>query len=246
MPDRESVHLKNGTYYAKIVCITNGELVVHTSAVASQLTHEVHADLFFFFFLLRLSDMPSKTATGTIAIQVEDFNDNCPVLTSTTLTRCHRDNFIYVTAKDEDNFPNSVPFEFTVIEEKSKGKWVVEPLNGKLIGSLNIRYGHPGAGRALKESPTCAETSIILRDHAKLWPGTYQVAVDVKDQQGKSCGDVQMMDVVVCTCHEDSNTCKPRAEKKTNISVSGILLLLLGLLLLLRESSTLTSPTRTC
>lgn len=145
MPDRESKHLNNGTYIAKIVCITNGELVAHMSAVASQPTHEVHADL---FFRPRLSDMPSKTATGTIAIQVEDFNDNCPTLTSTTMTRCHRDNFIYVTAKDEDNFPNSAPFDFTVIDEKGKGKWVVEPLNGKLIGSLNIRYGHPGGGCA--------------------------------------------------------------------------------------------------
>lgn len=143
MPDRESKYLKNGTYYAEILCITNGEWVVHTSR--PKLTREVHADL---FILPRLSDMPSKTATGTIAIQVEDFNDNCPMLTSTTMTRCHRDNFIYVTAQDEDNFPNSVPFDFAVIEEKSKGEWVVEPLNGKLIGSLNIRYGHPGAGRA--------------------------------------------------------------------------------------------------
>lgn len=83
--------------------------------------------------------MPSKTATGTIAIQVEDFNDHCPTLTSTTETMCHWDNFVYVTAKDEDDFPNSAPFDFTVIEESSKGKWVVEPLNGRFDGSGNIR-----------------------------------------------------------------------------------------------------------
>uniref|UniRef100_A0A674MY22 Desmoglein-2-like n=1 Tax=Takifugu rubripes TaxID=31033 RepID=A0A674MY22_TAKRU len=173
MPDRESKYLKNGTYYAEIICITN--------------------------------DMPSKTATGTIAIQVEDFNDHCPTLTSTTETMCHWDNFVYVTAKDEDDFPNSAPFDFTVIEESSKGKWVVEPLN---------------------------ESTIILREQEKLWPGIYQVAVEVKDQQGKSCGDVQM-DVVVCTCHEDSRTCVPRSATSSNFSTSGILLLLLGLLLLL-------------
>lgn len=28
MPDRESKFLKNGTYYAEIICITNGEFIV--------------------------------------------------------------------------------------------------------------------------------------------------------------------------------------------------------------------------
>lgn len=77
-----------------------------------------------------LAEVPSKTATGTIAIQVEDFNDHCPTLTSTTHTMCYEDNFIYVTAIDKDEFPNSAPFEFTVVEGTS---WNVEPLNGKVI-----------------------------------------------------------------------------------------------------------------
>lgn len=36
MPDRESKFLKNGTYYAEVICITNGEFIEHMSA---QLTH---------------------------------------------------------------------------------------------------------------------------------------------------------------------------------------------------------------
>lgn len=75
--------------------------------------------------------MPAKTATGTIAIQVEDFNDHCPKLTTTTHTMCLEDNVIYATAVDEDAFPNSAPFEFTVIQGDDKGKWTVEHLNGK-------------------------------------------------------------------------------------------------------------------
>uniref|UniRef100_A0A7N5ZWY6 Cadherin domain-containing protein n=1 Tax=Anabas testudineus TaxID=64144 RepID=A0A7N5ZWY6_ANATE len=174
LPDRESKFLINGTYYAKIICIT--------------------------------TDMPAKTATGTIAIQVEDFNDHCPKLTTTTHTMCLEDNVIYATAVDEDAFPNSAPFEFTVIQGDDKGKWTVEHLN---------------------------ETTAILRDQANLWPGTYKVAVEVKDQQGKSCADVQMMDVVVCTCHEDTKACLSRSTSTKVFGTAGILLLLLGMLLLL-------------
>ncbi|XP_031711123.1 desmoglein-2-like isoform X1 [Anarrhichthys ocellatus] len=174
LPDRESKFLINGTYYAKIICISN--------------------------------ESPSKTATGTIAIQVEDFNDHCPTLTATSHTMCLEDNVIYVTAVDEDEFPNSAPFEFTVIEGSKKGKWTVEHLN---------------------------ETTVILRDQANLWPGTYKVAVEVKDQQGKSCDDVQMMDVIVCNCDASTKSCRSRTTKTAGFGASGILLLLLGLLLLL-------------
>lgn len=38
----------------------------------------LHESMFFFCF----KDMPTKTATGTIAVNVEDTNDNCPRLTS--------------------------------------------------------------------------------------------------------------------------------------------------------------------
>lgn len=79
-----------------------------------------------------ISDNPSKTATGTIAIQVEDFNDHCPTLIATTQTMCLEDKVIYVTAVDQDEFPNSAPFEFTVIGGSSDGKWTVESLNGKI------------------------------------------------------------------------------------------------------------------
>uniref|UniRef100_A0A668AI05 Desmoglein 2 n=1 Tax=Myripristis murdjan TaxID=586833 RepID=A0A668AI05_9TELE len=174
LPDRESKFLINGTYFAKIICITN--------------------------------ELPSKTATGTIAIQVEDFNDHCPTLTTTTQTMCDGDNVVYVTAIDQDEFPNSAPFHFSVINEKSDGKWTVEHLN---------------------------DTTAILRDHANLWPGTYKVAVEIRDQQGKSCANVQEMDVIVCTCHEDTKTCVARKTSSSSFGASGILLLLLGLLLLL-------------
>uniref|UniRef100_A0A672G470 Desmoglein-2-like n=1 Tax=Salarias fasciatus TaxID=181472 RepID=A0A672G470_SALFA len=174
VPDRESKYLKNGTYYAEIICISD--------------------------------DKPSKTATGTIAIQVEDFNDNCPTLTATTQTMCLDDNVIYVTAVDEDLFPNSYPFEFSVVSSSSSGKWMVEPLNA---------------------------TTVILRDQANLWPGHYKVMVEIKDQQGKVCAEDQIIDLTVCTCHEVTRTCSARNVSTAGLGAAGILLLLLGLLLLL-------------
>lgn len=64
---------------------------------------------------------------------MEDFNDHCPELTTKTQNMCFDDTFIYVTAVDKDEFPNSAPFQFTVIGDNEQ-KWTVEPLNGKLGG----------------------------------------------------------------------------------------------------------------
>uniref|UniRef100_A0A3B3UQS8 Desmoglein-2-like n=1 Tax=Poecilia latipinna TaxID=48699 RepID=A0A3B3UQS8_9TELE len=172
-PDRESIYLVNGTYYAKIICISD--------------------------------DIPAKTATGTIAIQVEDHNDHCPQLTSTAQTACYGENAIYVTAKDEDMYPNGQPFTFNVIDD-NKGKWTLEPFN---------------------------ETTVILRNQGKLWPGNYKVTLNVKDQQGKSCNDLQQLDITVCTCEGNTKACNLRSKSNVKFGPGGILLLLLGLLLLL-------------
>ncbi|GLD67701.1 desmoglein-2-like protein, partial [Lates japonicus] len=98
IPDRESPFLVNGTYMAKVLCISE--------------------------------DMPGKTSTGTVAIQVEDFNDHCPKLTSGIQTMCTTDNAVIVNAKDEDAFPNGPPFHFSIVSEGTEGKWHVEHLNG--------------------------------------------------------------------------------------------------------------------
>uniref|UniRef100_A0A3B4AZD5 Cadherin domain-containing protein n=1 Tax=Periophthalmus magnuspinnatus TaxID=409849 RepID=A0A3B4AZD5_9GOBI len=64
--------------------------------------------------------MPAKTVTGTLAIQVEDFNDHCPTLTSPVQTLCLSDDAVLVTAHDEDAFPNGPPFHFTIIPEHTQ------------------------------------------------------------------------------------------------------------------------------
>lgn len=83
----------------------------------------------------------------------------------------------------------------------------------------------------------CSGTTVILRDQARLWPGKYKVVMEIKDQQGKSCGDVQVLDLMVCTCIKGAKSCVSRSTSGAVFGASGVLLLLLGLLLLLCEYS---------
>ncbi|XP_060773614.1 desmoglein-2.1-like [Neoarius graeffei] len=152
-------------------------------------------------------DMPSKTATGTVAIQVEDFNDHCPTLPDPKQTMCTTQEVLYVTAEDKDDFPNAGPFTFTVLPEGTDGKWSVEHLN---------------------------DTTAMLKPQDAPWPGLLQVTLEVRDQQGMSCPDKQVLKVTVCTC-DKSATCGPTAVqgKSSELGSAGIGLLILGLLMLL-------------
>ncbi|XP_051553435.1 desmoglein-2-like protein [Myxocyprinus asiaticus] len=154
-------------------------------------------------------DYPAKTATGTIAIQVEDFNDHCPILSSASQTLCYKEHVLYITAVDRDHFPNAAPFEFKVNTKSTLQSWSVEHLN---------------------------DTTAILRSHEMLWPGQYRVFVEVRDQQGKFCAG-QVLQVDVCTC-DVTKVCLRERETRFGASgvllmLLGLLLLLLVPLLLI-------------
>ncbi|XP_067274613.1 desmoglein-2.1-like [Pseudorasbora parva] len=154
-------------------------------------------------------DWPSKTATGTIAIQVEDFNDHCPTLLSKVLRHCTDKDAVLVTAVDEDAPPNGAPFTFNVVPEGTKGKWSIEHLN---------------------------DTTAIFRTQEKMWPGEHELTVDVKDQQGLGCPEPQKIVVEVCTCTDRgacARTVAGTLKKGSTFGPAGICLLFLGLLPLL-------------
>ncbi|KAL6486226.1 hypothetical protein MHYP_G00056180 [Metynnis hypsauchen] len=177
IPDRESPYVVNGTYYAKILCITD--------------------------------DMPSLTATGTIALEVEDVNDNCPTLLSTLQHVCSDVPEVNVIAVDADAHPNGAPLQFLLIPEETTGKWNVK-----------------------KKSDEAA----VLVPQESLWPGSYKVTMEIKDQQGLACPDKQVLQIEVCTCSEEG-TCSHSRTAKTAATASfgtlGICFLLLGFLILL-------------
>lgn len=80
---------------------------------------------------LYILELPAQTSTGTIALQVEDLNDNCPKLLDNVQTVCSDTRAVNVTAEDNDFYPNGAPLEFSLIQEKTKGKWNLQRINGK-------------------------------------------------------------------------------------------------------------------
>uniref|UniRef100_A0A672T6X3 Cadherin domain-containing protein n=1 Tax=Sinocyclocheilus grahami TaxID=75366 RepID=A0A672T6X3_SINGR len=170
VPDRESPFVVNGTYYAKILCITD----------------ELH----------------SQTSTGTIALQVEDLNDNCPKLLNNVQTVCSDTRVVNVTAEDEDSDPNGAPLEFRLIQEKTKGKW-------------NL-------------------ASLLAEDD--LWPGFYEVTMEIRDKQGLVCPDEKVLRLEVCTCSEGTFCVSKMAAILTtlaNFGAAGNSFLILGFLCLI-------------
>ncbi|KAJ7395330.1 desmoglein-2 isoform X1 [Pitangus sulphuratus] len=77
------------------------------------------------------TDVPKKTITGTVVIQVQDENDNCPVIVNPVQTVCSDAKLVDVTANDLDSYPNSDPFSFTVIDEPegTAKKWIIASRN---------------------------------------------------------------------------------------------------------------------
>ncbi|KAK2908364.1 hypothetical protein Q8A73_009437 [Channa argus] len=120
-------------------------------------------------------DMPSKTATGTIAIQVNDSNDHCPTLTTVHSSLCSHEKTVYVTGFDKDVSPNAAPFTFRIIPDGTRGSWDIEVIN---------------------------DTSAALHSQEALWPGSYELQVAVLDAQGLSCPTNEVFIVDVCTCSE--------------------------------------------
>ncbi|KAG9348066.1 hypothetical protein JZ751_004091 [Albula glossodonta] len=81
------------------------------------------------------------------------------------------------------------------------------------------------------------DTSAILRAHENLWPGPYEVTLEITDQQGHACPDRQVMKVEVCTC-DKNQVCGTRGGSGGDspgavFGAPGIGLLFLGLLTLL-------------
>lgn len=87
------------------------------------------------------------------------------------------------------------------------------------------------------------ETTAALHSHEALWPGVYDVLVQVADEQGLACPDKEVFRVEVCTCPEGGD-CRSRLmgyaqTPSSQLSAPAISLLLTAALLLLRGWSSL-------
>uniref|UniRef100_A0A8C6ZCJ8 Desmoglein 2 n=1 Tax=Nothoprocta perdicaria TaxID=30464 RepID=A0A8C6ZCJ8_NOTPE len=158
-------------------------------------------------YTITVMDYPKKTVTGTVLLQVEDANDNCPIIVDPVRTVCSDTKSIDVTATDLDSYPNSAPFSFTLIEQEgTTNEW--------MIGSRN-------------------DTSIQLIPQ-NLKTGKTEVPMLIQDHQGFSCTQKQSLQLSVCTCSRDSSIPVCAAERQSaGLGPGAIALIILAILLLL-------------
>ncbi|XP_072568951.1 desmoglein-2.1-like isoform X2 [Paramormyrops kingsleyae] len=154
-----------------------------------------------------MKDFPYKTATGTIAIEVQDSNDHCPHITSSHQLLCSDVQAVTVTAVDEDSDPNAAPFGFTLVAQNPSDQWKLETFN---------------------------DTAAVLKPNCKLESGSSKITLVIKDHQGLACSDNQVLNLDVCTCTEDS-VCGGRALRGSSISFGSAAIgaMLLGIILIL-------------
>ncbi|XP_055077211.1 uncharacterized protein LOC117394136 isoform X3 [Periophthalmus magnuspinnatus] len=138
-------------------------------------------------------DMPSKTATGTIAIKVTDSNDHCPKLDTVSESICADAKTVYVSATDGDVDPNGPPFTFQIVTENTRGLWEVEILS---------------------------DTTAAIHSQETLWRGAYGIEVAVYDAKGKACPTPEVFTVDVCDCEgTDYADCSVKAATSDNRSM---------------------------
>uniref|UniRef100_UPI00398F468C desmoglein-2-like n=1 Tax=Pristiophorus japonicus TaxID=55135 RepID=UPI00398F468C len=151
-----------------------------------------------------------RTATGTVVIQVDDENDNIPIIKNLQPCMCDKAKSLTITAFDADSYPNSAPYQFKLDNEPDiQKKWKI-----------------------LRKD----DTSIKLQPIKDLWPDTFTVPIKVEDNQGS--GKVQNVEVKVIECTGNDLTCSGEkipliGSSKTGLGSAAGGLMALGALLLL-------------
>uniref|UniRef100_A0A3Q2E734 Desmoglein-2-like n=1 Tax=Cyprinodon variegatus TaxID=28743 RepID=A0A3Q2E734_CYPVA len=143
-------------------------------------------------------DMPAKTSTGTIAIQVD--SGDCPTLPRKSLSMCTSKNFVIVNADVENALYSSPPFDFTIDPSETKGSWQVEWYN---------------------------DTAAIVKPKQNLPPGVYEVTLMVKDQHGQTCLDPQKIYIIICQTRKvDANPVSKLGNAGLGVLLLGLMLLI--------------------
>ncbi|GLD73414.1 protocadherin Fat 4-like protein [Lates japonicus] len=154
-------------------------------------------------------DVPA-TGTGTLIIQLEDVNDNAPIIEERVIKVCNKESapqLLSVTDKDGPGF--AAPYTVS-LEGMSKTNWTAR---------MNA-----------------TQTGIILKLATELASGDYTVVLRVRDTQGLEQDNT--VQATVCDCKGEEVSCQGRIAGGTGLPVilgilGGILLLLMLVLLLL-------------
>ncbi|KAG8516767.1 Desmoglein-2, partial [Galemys pyrenaicus] len=152
-------------------------------------------------------DHPRKTITGTIAINVEDINDNCPTLVNPVQNICDDTQYVNVTAVDLDGPQYSAPFSFSVID-KPPGiaeQWKI------------VHY----------------ESTSVLLQQKELKLGRSKIQFLISDSKDFSCPEKQVLQLTVCKCLDGSGCVEALHDNFVGLGPAAIALMILALLLLL-------------
>ncbi|XP_048858554.1 desmoglein-4-like [Brienomyrus brachyistius] len=212
--DGDSGTVAKNIWYAKdydpeqLLSINETTAEVKLNKVPDQKSKYVKDGTYYAKVIGVMKDFPFKTATGTIAIEVQDSNENCPHITSSHQVLCSDVQAVTVTAVNENDDPNAAPFGFTLVAQNPSDQWELESFN---------------------------DTAAVLKPTRKLESGSSMITLVIKDRQGLACSDNQVLNLDVCTCTEDS-VCEGRALspsfKSFGSSAIGIMILAIFLLLL--------------
>uniref|UniRef100_A0A4W3J7X1 Cadherin-1 n=1 Tax=Callorhinchus milii TaxID=7868 RepID=A0A4W3J7X1_CALMI len=126
---------------------------------------------------------PSATGTGTLLLELEDINDNGPVVDAPVYELCNKNpEPMNVTIIDKDIPPNTYPYYVEAVHGAEKN-WTVEKVDGK-------------------------ENHLMIRLNKELEAGSYEVSLKVTDSGHPSISQVTGLAVKVCNCRSDG-TCEP-------------------------------------
>lgn len=176
--DRESLNVKDGKYKALILALDNAD----PPATGTD---------------------PPATGTGTLIIELQDVNDNIPVINERNIKLCNRESApVLFTITDPDGPPFAGPFRVEPQQDTSKN-WSI------FINDT----GH----------------YLSLKPQSQLEQGEYNVVLRVADQEGKS--QESTIQASVCDCKGEAFQCLDK--QVAGIPLSGVLGVLGGILLLL-------------
>ncbi|XP_006835191.1 PREDICTED: desmoglein-3 [Chrysochloris asiatica] len=168
--------------------------------------------------ILAIDENTGKTSTGTVYVEVPDFNVNCPTVVLEKQVICSSKPSVVVSARVLNSDKYTGPYTFSLEEQ---------PLKLPAVWSIT----------------TVNATSALLRAQQQISPGVYTVFLTVRDRQNRWCNTPESLTLEVCECdnrdvcgtYDPSKDPGPTYGKRSSVKLgpAAIGLIFLGLLLLL-------------
>ncbi|KAM4618194.1 cadherin-13 [Polymixia lowei] len=177
--------------------------IVNTSASLDRESPYVRDNKYIAVFIATDNGSPPATGTGTLVINLEDYNDNAPYVFPSVAQVCedaHDMNVAVVGGRDRDIHPNAGPFQIEL---------------GK----------HPGLDKTWKVTKVNSTHSQIMLLHS-LKKANYQLPLLITDSGVPPLSNNTEVKVQVCVCKKNKMHCS-----SAHVHRAGLLTLLATLLL---------------